>query len=155
AVTQYDEQGFLPDAVVNYLARLGWSHGDDEIFDRQQLVRWFDGSHLSQSPAQFDPDKLRWLNAHYLKATADAKLAELVAPRLRLRGVPPESSPVDLAAACALFKERAATLEEPADHCLLFSREPRQLNPQLDAELAPRIDERVSAGVADLAARLE
>jgi len=62
SVMQYDEDGYLPDAVVNYLARLGWSHGDEEIFSREQLVQWFDGSHISRSPSRFDFDKLRWLN---------------------------------------------------------------------------------------------
>jgi glutamyl-tRNA synthetase len=137
AVTQYDEQGFLPEAVVNYLARLGWSHGDDEIFSREQLVQWFDGSHLSQSPAQFDPDKLRWLNAHYLKALAPEDLAQRLRPRLQRRGIDPsQQRAIDLAAASALLKDRAATLEELADHCLLFFVEPVRLNPQLDAELA-------------------
>jgi glutamyl-tRNA synthetase len=70
SVMQYHEDGFLPDAVINYLARLGWSHGNDEIFSRTQLLGWFDGTHLSQSPSQFDTNKLKWLNQQYLIAEA-------------------------------------------------------------------------------------
>jgi glutamyl-tRNA synthetase len=70
SVTAYQEAGYLPEALLNYLARLGWSHGDDELFSREQMVQWFDGSHLSKSPAQWDPAKLAWVNAQYLKAAA-------------------------------------------------------------------------------------
>jgi glutamyl-tRNA synthetase len=83
-VTQYRDDGFLPEAMVNYLARLGWSHGDEEIFSREQLVEWFDLEHVSKSPARWDPEKLKWLNGEYLKKVPDA---ELVA---RLRREKPE-----------------------------------------------------------------
>ena len=82
AVTQYALEGYLPDAMVNYLARLGWSHGDDEIFSREQFVAWFNLDHLGKSAAQFDEAKLRWVNAQHLKATADDALATLVRPFL-------------------------------------------------------------------------
>jgi len=85
SVLQYDELGYLPEAVVNYLARLGWSHGDDEIFSREQLVTWFDGRHLSHSPSQLDFDKFRWVNHQYIKATDDGSLALAVLPRLARR----------------------------------------------------------------------
>ena len=88
SVLQYQEDGYLPDAIINYLARLGWSHGDDEIFSREQLVQWFDGTHLSVSPAQLDFDKFRWVNHHYLKALPDAELAAEVGRRLEARGIP-------------------------------------------------------------------
>lgn len=74
-VTQYRDEGYLPDAMVNYLARLGWSHGDDEIFSRQQFLDWFDLDHLGRSAAQFDDAKLRWVNAQHLKASDDSQLA--------------------------------------------------------------------------------
>jgi len=74
-VMQYRDDGFLPDAMVNYLARLGWSHGDEEVFTRDQLVEWFDLGHVSRSPARWDPEKLTWLNAEYLKRIPDAELA--------------------------------------------------------------------------------
>ncbi len=112
-VTQYAAEGYLPDAMVNYLARLGWSHGDDEIFSREQFLQWFNLDHLGKSAAQFDEAKLRWVNAQHLKALADDKLAELVQPFLAAQGV----TDVDadwLARGCALFKDRCSTLVELA-----------------------------------------
>jgi glutamyl-tRNA synthetase len=82
SVTAYQDDGYLPEAMLNYLARLGWSHGDDELFSREQMVQWFDGSHLSKSPAQWDPAKLAWVNAHYMKAAADSRLAALAQQQL-------------------------------------------------------------------------
>ena len=75
-VMQYKEDGFLPEAMVNYLARLGWSHGDDEVFSRDQLVEWFDLGHVSRSPARWDPEKLKWLNGEYLRRLAPAEIAQ-------------------------------------------------------------------------------
>jgi glutamyl-tRNA synthetase len=117
SVTAYEEAGYLPEAMLNYLARLGWSHGDEELFSREQMVAWFDGSHLSKSPAQWDPAKLAWVNAHYLKQADDARLATLVAAQLRARGAPEVEALVagPLAPACALFKDRCATVVELAD----------------------------------------
>jgi glutamyl-tRNA synthetase len=74
-VMDYRDQGFLPDAMVNYLARLGWSHGDEEVFSREQLVEWFDFEHVSRSPARWDPEKLKWMNGEYLRRIPDAELA--------------------------------------------------------------------------------
>lgn len=82
SVTAYEENGYLPEAMLNYLSRLGWSHGDDELYSVAQLVSWFDGSHLSKSPAQWDPAKLEWVNSHYIKLADDARLASLVAVQL-------------------------------------------------------------------------
>ena len=80
SVMQYRDDGYLPEALVNYLARLGWSHGDEEMFSREQLVEWFDLEHISKSPARFDPEKLPWLNAQYMKGADDARLAALAEP---------------------------------------------------------------------------
>ncbi len=114
SVTAYEESGYLPEAMLNYLARLGWSHGDDELFTREQMVQWFDGSHLAKSPAQWDPAKLAWVNAHYIKQADDARLAALAAQQLARRGVIVE--PADsLVPACALYKDRCSTLVELAD----------------------------------------
>jgi glutamyl-tRNA synthetase len=155
SVTQYDADGFLPDAVVNYLARLGWSHGDDELFSREQFVGWFDGTHLSHSPSQFDVDKLKWLNAHYLKALADADLAGRIAPRLVARGVDAGAAGApDLAAACALFKDRAQTLEELADLVAMLYLDPAHANPNLAGELAEQTRPEALPAIATLAARL-
>ncbi|ABE43547.1 glutamate--tRNA ligase [Polaromonas sp. JS666] len=112
-VTQYAAEGYLPDAMVNYLARLGWSHGDDEIFSREQFLKWFNLDHLGKSAAQFDEAKLRWVNAQHLKATADDKLAELVQPFLAARGVGLDTA--RMVGGCGLFKDRCSTLVELAD----------------------------------------
>ena len=112
SVTAYEEGGYLPEAMLNYLARLGWSHGDDELFSREQLVQWFDGSHLNKSPAQWDPAKLLWVNAQYIKAADNARLAELVAAQLQQRGM---ASDARLADICALFKDRCDTTLALAD----------------------------------------
>ena len=87
SVMAYRDAGFLPEAVVNYLARLGWSHGDAEIFSREQFVEWFDLEHLGKSPAQYDHNKLSWLNAHYIKEADNARLAELAKPFLSALGI--------------------------------------------------------------------
>jgi glutamyl-tRNA synthetase len=114
SVTQYEDAGYLPEAMLNYLARLGWSHGDAELFGREQLVAWFDGQHLAKSPAQWDVAKLNWVNAYYLKQMADGPLAVLVARQLALRGLQ-VSADERLARLCALFKDRCATTLELAD----------------------------------------
>lgn len=156
SVMQYDEDGFLPEAVINYLARLGWSHGDTEIFSRAELVSWFDGSHLSHSPSQFDTGKLKWLNNHYLKAMSDDALAAQVAPRMGRRGVALQApgSP-DLAAACGLFKDRAGTLEELAGLVSMLWLEPAQTNPSLAEELAAQLKPEARPALQTLAQRLE
>ena len=114
SVTQYEDEGYLPEAMLNYLARLGWSHGDDELFSREQFIAWFDGSHLAKSPAQWDPAKLNWVNAHYLKQRSDDSLAALVAAQLAQRGIAAEAD-ARLAGLCALFKDRCSTTVELAD----------------------------------------
>ena len=123
AVTQYATEGYLPDAMVNYLARLGWSHGDDEIFSREQFLQWFNLDHLGRSAAQFDEAKLRWVNAQHIKATTDGALAAMVRPFLAAEG----TSGLDaerLTAGCALFKDRCSTLVELAGWLALLVSSP-------------------------------
>ncbi len=117
SVTAYRDAGYLPEAMLNYLARLGWSHGDEELFTLQQMVQWFDGSHLAKSPAQWDPAKLAWVNAHYIKLADDARLAALVQQQLSGRSVGDvEMADLELLArASALFKDRCSTVAELAD----------------------------------------
>ena len=105
-VTAYADEGYLPDAMVNYLARLGWSHGDDEIFSRAQFLEWFNLDHLGRSAAQFDEAKLRWVNAQHLKAMDDAALAPLVAEQLSKLGIDADER---LPRICGLFKDRCDT----------------------------------------------
>lgn len=114
SVTAYEEAGFLPEAMLNYLARLGWSHGDDELFSREQFVAWFDGTHLNKSPAQWDAAKLAWVNAQHLKQVPDERLTALVAAQLRSRGID-VAQDVSLQPLCALFKDRCSTTVELAD----------------------------------------
>jgi glutamyl-tRNA synthetase len=126
SVLQYRDAGYLPEAMVNYLARLGWSHGDQELFSREQLVQWFDGAHLARSAAQWDAAKLNWVNAHHLKAADDGRLAALVAPLLQAHGLAIGADEQALVAArCALFKDRCATLVELADWLDMFHRPPQ------------------------------
>ena len=122
SVMQYKDEGYLPEALLNYLARLGWGHGDDEVFSMERFVEWFELTHISRSPAKFDPAKLAWLNQHYMKAADDGRLASLVAPLLRERQCDPAQGP-ELGKVLALLKERASSLRELADAAVLFYRE--------------------------------
>jgi glutamyl-tRNA synthetase len=119
SVVQYREEGFLPEALVNTLARMGWSHGDDEIFSRRQLVEWFDLAHVSRSPAKFDPDKAQWLNQQYLKGADDVRLSGLVELVLRDMGVSIEGGP-PIDKVVALLKERANTVVHLAENAHMF-----------------------------------
>jgi len=123
SVMEYPAQGYLPEAMLNYLARLGWSHGDDEIFSMEQFCAWFDLDHLSKSPAQFNPEKLAWLNNHYIKLADNARLEALVRPFLEKDGAQFEGAP-NVQAVIALMKERANTINELADAAMLFYRQP-------------------------------
>ncbi len=147
-VTQFRDEGFLADAVVNYLARLGWSHGDDEIFSREQFVQWFDLDHLGKSAAQFDEAKLRWVNAQHMKALPDTQLADLVAPRLRARGIEPDAR---LAGICGLFKDRCDTTVVLADWAARFYT---PVQPSAE-DLARHITDGVRPAISMLARMLE
>ncbi|MDO8959991.1 MAG: glutamate--tRNA ligase, partial [Rhodocyclaceae bacterium] len=114
SVMQYDENGYLPEAVLNYLARLGWSHGDEEIFSLEQFVEWFDLDHITASAAQFNTEKLNWLNAHYIKLADDARLGGEIVRRLAEEGVTVTAGP-DPALIAALYKDRVVNLNELAD----------------------------------------
>lgn len=122
SVLQYQEDGFLPEALLNYLARLGWSHGDAEIFSQEELVQWFDFAHVNRSPARFNPEKLHWLNQHYLKSAQDERLVPALREALALSpeewqaGPPPE-------AVIAQIKGRLSLTTELAS-CLYFYRDP-------------------------------
>ena len=121
SVMQYHEDGYLPEALINYLARLGWSHGDEEIFSREQLVEWFDLAAINRSPAKFNPEKLQWLNQQYLKNADGGRLAELVKPFLEADGCNVAAGP-DLAKVTNLLKERVSTVAELADAAVYFFR---------------------------------
>lgn len=147
SVTAYEENGYLPEAMLNYLARLGWSHGDDELFTREQMVSWFDGSHLSKSPAQWDAAKLAWVNAQYIKAKPDAELAPLVAAQLKKRGIEADDR---LAAICALFKDRCETTVALADWAAAFYAD---VTPS-EADRTQHVTDAVKPVIATLAEKL-
>ena len=147
AVTAYRDEGYLPDAMVNYLARLGWSHGDDEIFSRAQFLAWFNLDHLGRSAAQFDEAKLKWVNAQHLKATDDAELAERVQPFLSKLGVVADER---LANICGLFKDRCDTLVVLAQWISAFYLDVVP-NP---AEKAQHVTDAVKPALAVLAGKL-
>ncbi len=121
SVMQYREDGYLPNALLNYLARLGWSHGDEEIFSREQLIEWFDLSAISRSPAKFNPEKLHWINQQYLKKTDSADLVELVVPFLEKDNCHVADGP-NLKHIVDLLKERVNTIEELSDAAVYFYR---------------------------------
>ncbi|MDO8774680.1 MAG: glutamate--tRNA ligase [Burkholderiaceae bacterium] len=146
-VTQFAEDGYLPDAVVNYLARLGWSHGDDEIFSREQFIQWFNLDHLGKSAAQFDEAKLRWVNGQHIKAMPDEQLAPLVAAQLAKRGI---NSDARLPQMCALFKDRCDTTVVLADWAAIFYAD---LQPAAE-DLAQHVTEAVKPALQTLAEKL-
>ena len=122
-----DELGLLPEAVSNYLLRLGWGHGDDEIISREQAIEWFDLAGVGKSPSRFDLKKLENLNGHYIRASDDSRLAELVAKRLPFEIT--ESQSTLLEAAMPSLKPRAANLNEIADGAMfLFRTRPLDLD---------------------------
>jgi glutamyl-tRNA synthetase len=147
SVMQYDDEGFLKEAVINYLARLGWSHGDDEVFSRQQFVEWFDLDHITASAAQFNTEKLLWLNQHYMKQLPPAELAAKVKRRLAARGIDTDQGP-DLQTAVALYVDRCNTLNVLADAVEVFYSHVTP-NPEL---LAQHLADDARPALADFAA---
>lgn len=121
SVMAYRDMGFLPEAVVNYLVRLGWSHGDDEIFSREELIEKFSIEHVGRSAGVFNPDKLLWLNAHYIKTGDPQRLADLLVPFMAERGVDLTSGP-SLPAVVKTLQERARTVLEMADGAVFYYR---------------------------------
>ncbi|RZI95291.1 MAG: glutamate--tRNA ligase [Variovorax sp.] len=148
SVTAYEDNGYLNEAMLNYLARLGWSHGDDELFTREQMVSWFDGSHLSKSPAQWDAAKLAWVNAQYLKAKPDDALAPLVAAQLHKRGIAADER---LPAICGLFKDRCETTVVLADWAAAFYAGVTIT----DADRAQHLTDAMRPAIATLADKLQ
>jgi glutamyl-tRNA synthetase len=152
SVTAYEEGGYLPEAMLNYLARLGWSHGDEELFTRAQLVEWFDGTHLNKSPAQWDPAKLLWVNAQYIKQADNQRLAGLVAQQLTRQGVALEASVAQahLPQLCALLKDRCDTTVALATWAAKFYAD---VTPDV-AELALHVTDAVKPALQTLSDKL-
>jgi glutamyl-tRNA synthetase len=152
AVTQYRDEGYLPDAMVNYLARLGWSHGDDEIFSRTQFLEWFNLDHLGRSAAQFDEAKLKWVNAQHLKAMSDDALAPLVSAELAKRGITADDR---LPAICGLFKDRCDTLLVLADWAIAFYNDVTPQANDVTKHITPAVLPALDALAAKLSAVVE
>ncbi len=129
-VMQYEEMGYLPEAMINFLARLGWAHGDDEIFTREELVAWFDLDAINPAPSRFDADKLRWVNHEHLKRLSDDELGSRLVPYLRRAGLDPAAGPPP-GAAGALVRDRVATLTEMADAVHYFYTTPHPAPEQI------------------------
>ncbi|MDO9050033.1 MAG: glutamate--tRNA ligase [Methylotenera sp.] len=123
SVMQYDEDGYLPEAVLNYLSRLGWSHGDEEVFSMHQFCEWFDLDHITSSAAQFNTEKLNWLNNHYIKQASAESLLGDITKRLAKLNVSVSETP-NLPAVIDLYKERANTLNELAASIAYFYQKP-------------------------------
>ena len=134
AVSSYDQAGYLPEAMNNYLARLGWSHGDDEIFSLEEMVHWFDGTHLSKSPAQWDAAKLLWVNAQHLKAMPDDALARRLQPFVK-----DLQTDARLPEICALFKDRCDTLVALATWVQAVYGEVQPQSQDLEQHLQPAV----------------
>jgi glutamyl-tRNA synthetase len=124
SVMQYHEDGYLPQAVLNYLARLGWSHGDEEVFSMEQFCEWFDLNHITPSAAQFNMEKLNWLNAHYIKVADLNDLARDITARLVKLNVVSKPSP-KLNDVLSLYRERANNLNQLASDIAYFYRSPQ------------------------------
>lgn len=138
SVMQYHEDGYLPEATLNYLARLGWSHGDDEIFDMRQFCEWFDLDHITPSAAQFNTEKLNWLNAQYLKQASLTDLQADIVQRLKYRNIDASAS-LQLENMIALYRERVQTLNELADALIYFYRKPVIDQAAAEKHLTPEI----------------
>ncbi len=123
SVISYRDMGYLPEALLNYLVRLGWSHGDDEIFSREEMIQKFDISNVGRSASVFNTEKLNWLNAHYIKNSDPERLATLLLPHLSLREVTTDNGP-NLTAVVKTLQERAQTLEEMAERALFYYNAP-------------------------------
>ena len=134
SVQAYRDLGILPEALVNYLARLGWSHGDQEIFTREDVARHFDLAHVGQAAAVFDPAKLEWLSHHWIKEVSLDRLARELPPYLERAGLPVPGDATWLGRVADTLKERSRTLVEMADKATFYLRRPAQYDPQATAK---------------------
>jgi len=148
-----DEMGLLPEAVDNYLLRLGWGHGDDEIISRDQAIEWFDLDGVGKSPSRFDLKKLENLNGHYIREADDARLTNLVAARLPVKLTPAQSDLLERT--MPVLKPRAANLNDLADGAMfLFRARPLAIDPDAEPLLqgdAPALLARIHTALDALA----
>ncbi len=149
SVMQYRDEGFLPEGLVNYLARLGWSHGNEEVFTKKQLCEWFDLAHVSRSAAQFDPEKLAWLNQQHLKVANDVRLSGLTELVLHDMDVKTSPGPA-IDKVVALLKDRATTVVHLAENARMFYH----YDSPSAKDLAEQVNERTRPALEMLQARL-
>ena len=120
-VMEYEAAGYLPEAMVNFLARIGWAHGDDEIFSRAQLVEWFSLRRHQPGALALQLGKLNWVNQEHMKRMPDAALGQRLAPYPRARGTRPiDAAGPDPGAVAALLRDRAETLVAMADQAVVL-----------------------------------
>lgn len=151
SVMQYDDDGYLPGAVLNYLARLGWSHGNEEVFSMAQFVEWFDLNHVTASAAQFNTEKLNWLNAHYIKLADDERLGTEISRRLKMRGLDVPNDGASATAIASINKDRVANLNALTDIAEQF-----YVMPVISDELKNlHLSDAAKAALKDLRGRLE
>ncbi len=150
SVIAYRDMGFLPEALINYLVRLGWSNGDEEIFSRDEMIQKFDIHNVGRSASVFNTEKLLWLNAHYIKTGDPERLADLLLPHLSAREVTTLGGP-DLMAVVKTLQERAQTLEEMAERAVFYYNAPGSYD---DAALAKFDKEQVQAVFAAVTEKL-
>ena len=129
SVMQYRENGFLPEALLNYLVRLGWSHGDQEVFSSDEMIELFDIADVNRAPSAFNTEKLLWLNQQYIKTSDPAHIAHHLSVHLGERGIDPAEGP-DLVNVVEAQRERAQTLVELADICMFYYRDFEDFEPK-------------------------
>jgi glutamyl-tRNA synthetase len=151
SVRDYEREGYMPEAVLNYLARLGWSHGDAEVFTKEQFVEWFNLDHLGKSPAQHNPEKLLWLNHHYIQQADAADLAKRALPFAQNLGIKTDAGP-DFVGVVNILKDRANTLIEIAEGARLFYMDRPNHSA---ADINTNIPESVRPAISDFIAELE
>ena len=143
-VMDYEAEGYLPEALINFLARIGWGHGDEEIFTREQLVQWFDLPGISAAPSRFNADKLKWVNQEHMKRLPEAELGRRLVPFLIRAGLDPATGP-DPGAVATLLRDRADTLVAMADAAHYFyavpNVPPEKLAEQVTATNRPALTE--------------
>jgi glutamyl-tRNA synthetase len=142
AVMSYKEMGYLPQALINFIVRLGWSYGDEEIFSMDELIEKFSLENVGKAAGVFNPDKLDWLNSHYIKQETNQKLAEQLLPFLKKRNIRVDDKDYYLVRVIGGFKERAKTLDEMAEKASFYfydtiDYEPKAAKKFLTAEMAP------------------
>jgi glutamyl-tRNA synthetase len=153
----YRDMGYLPDALVNYLARLGWSHGDQEIFTREEMIEYFSLESVTTSAAVFNPEKLQWLNQQYIQNTPPVDLARHLAPILVKEGILPEGhglSLEEIAKPIPSLNQRAETLVEMAQKSAFYFKTELEFDEKarskfLTAEIKPHL-EKIASGLSEI-----